>query len=79
MKVGIFITFDFSMRGRIFTEARNYNDILNNPNIDEITVFDFNENTAIYNEFKFSYKLEKIRSFSDFEKFKDIDILFSWQ
>ena len=67
------------MSGMIFTEARNYNDILNNPSIDEITVFDFNENTAIYNEFKFNYKLEKIRDFSDFEKFKDIDILFSWQ
>ncbi len=79
MRVGIFITFDFTMRGMIFTEARNYNDILSDPSIDEIVVFDFDENVGIYNEFNFNYKLEKIKSFSDFEKFQNIDVLFTWQ
>ena len=80
MKVGLFISFDFTIGGMIFTEARNYNNLFDKSYVKEIVVFGFDSNVEkICKEFKFPYKLVKINSCNDAHLFEQVDVLFTWQ
>ena len=79
MNVGIFLHFDWTLQGMIHTELDCYNKIFDNPNIDKIYVFDYKgKYSNMCKDFKFDYTRVLVSSIDDVEKFKKVDILFSW-
>ena len=79
MNVGFFLHFDFTMQGMLFNELRCYNTIFNNPNIEKIYIFDYRGKYAnMCKDFDFDYTRVLVSSMDDVEKFKKVDILFTW-
>jgi hypothetical protein len=79
MKVGFFLHFDFTLEGMLFNELRCYNTIFNNPNIEKIYIFDYKGKYAnMCKDFDFEYTRVLIKNVEDVEKFKKVDILFTW-
>jgi hypothetical protein len=79
MKVGFFLHFDFTMEGMLFNELRCYNTIFNNPNIEKIYIFDYKGKYAhMCKDFDFEYTRVLVSNVSDVEKFKKVDLLFTW-
>lgn len=79
MKVGFFLHFDFTMDGMLFNELRCYNTIFNNPNIEKIYIFDFRgKYSNMCKDFDFEYTRVLVNSMEDIEKFKKVDVLFTW-
>ena len=80
MKVGLFIFFDFTMGGMIFTEAQNYTDIFSRPYVDEVIIYDFHPCTSKIVPFiKVPHRIVKIESYKDAHLFDEVDVLFAWQ
>lgn len=79
MKVGFFLHFDFTMEGMLFNELRCYNTIFNNPNIEKIYIFDYRgKYSNMCKDFDFEYTRVIVNRYNDVEKFKKVDILFTW-
>ena len=79
MKVGFFLHFDFTMDGMLFNELRCYNTIFNNPNIEKIYIFDYRgKYSNMCKDFDFEYTRVLVNSMDDVEKFKKVDVLFTW-
>ena len=79
MNVGFFLHFDFSMAGQIYTELKCYNTIFKDPAIEKIYIFTISEKyVKMCKDFDFEYTLVHVKDFSDVEKFKKVDILFTW-
>ena len=80
MTAGIFISFDFTINQMLNSEAQNYNDLLNIPEITDIIVYDFDNSTErICKNFTFDYKIIKIKSYKDFNLLDKADAIFTWQ
>ena len=80
MIVGLFVHFDFSMKGMLHAEIRNYNRLFNRPDIEFVVIFDYDEATnKMLPHFTFPYTVVKISGFRDVEKFNQIDAMFTWQ
>lgn len=77
-RIGLLISFDFTMDSMLFTEAENYNWLFKDAK--EVTIFIIHqkfENITKY--FKFPFKIVKIEKFCDFESYiEKIDVLFTW-
>jgi len=79
MKVGFFLHFDFTMNGMLFNELRCYNTIFNHPSIEKIYVFDYRgKYSALCAEFEFEYTRVLVNGHADVEKFRKVDVLFTW-
>ena len=79
IRVGIFLHFDYSMAGMLFNENRCYNEIFNHPNIEKIYIFDYRGKYAnMCKDFDFEYTRVLVNSMEDVEKFKKVDVLFTW-
>ena len=79
MNIGIFLHFDYAMGGMLFNENRCYNEIFNNPAVDKIYVFDYKgKYSKMCWDFDFEYTRVIINSYADVEKFKKVDLLFTW-
>jgi len=79
MKVGFFLHFDFTMNGMLFNELRCYNTIFNHSSIEKIYIFDYKgKYSDLCAEFEFDYTRVLISNHSDVEKFKKVDLLFTW-
>ena len=79
MKVGLFLHFDFSMKGMLFNELKCYNTIFNNPAIEKIYIFDYRGKYAdMCKDFDFEYTRVLVNGFDDAEKFNKADIIFTW-
>lgn len=79
MKVGFFLHFDFTMNGMLFNELRCYNTIFNHPNIEKIYIFDYRgKYSNMCKDFDFEYTRVLVSSMDDVEKFKKVDVLFTW-
>lgn len=79
MKVGFFLHFDFTLDGMLFNELRCYNTIFNHPNIEKIYIFDYKgKYSKMCKDFDFEYTRVLVSSMDDVEKFKKVDVLFTW-
>ena len=79
MRVGFFLHFDFTLDGMLFNELKCYNTIFKHPNIEKIYIFDYKGKYAnMCKDFDFEYTRVLVNSFDDVEKFKKVDILFTW-
>ncbi len=79
MKVGFFLHFDFTLEGMLFNELKCYNTIFNNPNIEKIYIFDYKgKYSRMCKDFDFEYTRVLVNNISDVEKFKKVDVLFTW-
>jgi hypothetical protein len=79
MKVGFFLHFDFTLEGMLFNELRCYNTIFDHPNIEKIYIFDYKGKYAnMCKDFDFEYTRVLVNSIEDVEKFKKVDVLFTW-
>jgi hypothetical protein len=79
MKIGLFLHFDFSMKGMLFNELKCYNTIFNNPAIEKIYIFDYRGKYAdMCKDFDFEYTRVLVNGFDDTEKFNKADIIFTW-
>jgi hypothetical protein len=79
MKVGFFLHFDFTLKGMLFNELKCYNTIFNHPNIEKVYIFDYRgKYSDMCKDFDFEYTRVLVNSMDDVEKFKKVDILFTW-
>jgi hypothetical protein len=79
MKVGFFLHFDFTMNGMLFNELKCYNTIFNHPSIEKIYVFDYKgKYSAMCADFEFEYTRVLVNGYADVEKFRKVDVLFTW-
>jgi len=79
MNVGIFLHFDFTLEGMLFNELRCYNTIFKHPSIDKIYVFDFKGKFGtLLLDFDFEFTRVIVSTLDDVEKFRKVDVLFTW-
>ena len=79
LRVGFFLHFDFTMNGMLFNELKCYNTIFNHPNIEKIYIFDYKgKYSAMCKDFDFEYTRVLVKGIDDAEKFKKVDVLFTW-
>lgn len=79
MKIGVFLHFDYTLKGMLFNELRCYNDIFDHPNIEKIYVFDYKGKFAdMCKDFDFEYTRVLVNGVQDVEKFRKVDVLFTW-
>lgn len=79
MKIGFFLHFDFTTKGILFNEIKCYNTLFDNPNIEEIYIFDYKGKYGhMCKDFEFKYTKINVNGLEDIEKFKLVDVLFMW-
>lgn len=79
MTVGIFLHFDYALGDMLFNENRCYNDIFKHPNIEKVYVFDYKgKYSKMCKDFEFEYTRVLINGMEDVEKFKKVDVMFTW-
>jgi hypothetical protein len=79
MNIGIFLHFDFTLEGMLFNELRCYNSIFKHPSIDKIYVFDFKGKFGtLLLDFDFEFTRVIVSTPGDVEKFKKVDVIFTW-